>query len=325
MEAIRLLILCLAVITVSAVPAPLKNDGNRYVWFSDDDGESQLVDLVAPVDENLLNTRNGANNAYWLYTRRNTNNPQSIINGDANSVRNSNYNSNVPLKIVVHGWTGSLNSVLNARIKDAFLAISDVNVVVVDWHALAAGNYVTAVVGVPSVGQHLGNFVNWLLNTGGGNWNNVHFVGFSLGAHIVGIAGRQVGGRARRVTGLDPAGPLWYTNSNALNRNAGQYVEVIHTNVDAMGIRSAIGDTDFYPNGGRHQPGCNNDQCAHSRAYDLFASSIRTNHFQGRLCSNLNQALSNQCSGNTLNMGNGILNKNGNGIYGLSTGSSWPY
>lgn len=90
---------------------------------------------------------------------------------------------------------------MNPLITSAFLNILDCNVIVVDWSALARQGYNTAVNGVPSVGQHLGNFLVWLINNGGGNWNNVHLVGFSLGAHVVGIAGRQAGGRPSRVTG----------------------------------------------------------------------------------------------------------------------------
>lgn len=91
---------------------------------------------------------------------------------------------------------------MNPLITSAFLAVMDCNVIVVDWRALANSAYNTAAAGVPSVGQHLGNFVNWLFNTAGGNWNQVHFVGFSLGAHVVGNAGRQVSGRAARITGM---------------------------------------------------------------------------------------------------------------------------
>lgn len=73
--------------------------------------------------------------------------------------------------------------------------------IVVDWSRLAGGSYNNAVRGVPDVGRHLGNFLQWLINSGGGNWNRVHLVGHSLGAHVVGNAGRQAGGRPVRVTG----------------------------------------------------------------------------------------------------------------------------
>lgn len=113
-------------------------------------------------------------------------------------------------------------------------------------------------------------------------------------------------------TGLDPAGPGWGSNSNALNRNSARYVEAIHTDGNILGLMAAIADADFYPNGGRHpQPGCSLSTCSHSRAHELFASTIRHNRFTGRQCSNLNQAQQSNCSGSTLNMGNAVINKSG--------------
>ncbi|XP_039756614.1 pancreatic lipase-related protein 2-like [Pararge aegeria] len=288
----------------------------------------QLVDLEEPVDEvALAEARNGADNQYWLFTRRNPSARQIIVNGNANSVRNSNYNGARALKVIVHGWNNNGNSEVNTYVRDAFLVNGDHNVIVVDWNRLANGAYNNAVRGVPDVGRHLGNFLQWLINTGGGNWNRVHLVGFSLGAHIVGNAGRQVGGRPIRVTGLDPAGPQWGGNANALNRNSGVYVESIHTDGRALGIMDPISNADFYPNGGRSpQPGCGiNNACAHGRSYQFFASSVRTNHFIGRQCRNLHEAELATCSGAQLRMGNSDLGKRGNGLFGLVTRANWPY
>uniref|UniRef100_A0A2A4JGL3 Lipase domain-containing protein n=1 Tax=Heliothis virescens TaxID=7102 RepID=A0A2A4JGL3_HELVI len=332
MKFLVVLAACTALCAGSAIPlVPGDNSHyvegeSRYIWMPDGEGVPHLVDLQEPADQSLLASRNGANNQYWLFTRQNPNNAQIIVNGNANSIWNSNYRANRGLKVIVHGWNSNGNSAMNPLITSAFLAVQDVNVIVVDWRALANSNYLTAANGVPGVGQFLGNFLVWLINTAGGNWNNVHLVGFSLGAHVVGNAGRQSGRRAARVTGLDPAGPNWGGNSNALNGNDGQYVEAIHTDGGLLGIFDRIANGDFYPNGGRNpQPGCWVSTCSHSRAPDLFASSVRTNHFVGRLCSNINQAQNNQCSGSTLNMGNGVISKRGNGIYGLTTGANWPF
>ncbi|XP_063394976.1 pancreatic triacylglycerol lipase-like [Cydia fagiglandana] len=299
---------------------------SRFIWMPDGEGVPHLVDLQEPVDEDFLRNRNGANNQYWLYTRWNPTNPQVIVHGNANTIWSSNYVASRPLKVIVHGWNSDGNSAINPLVRDAFLAVSDANVIVVDWRSLANGLYATAVAGVPSVGQFLGNFLVWLINTAGGNWNNVHLVGFSLGAHVVGTAGRTAGGWPVRVTGLDPAGPLWSGNGNAINGNAGTYVECIHTDGGLLGIFNPSGNADFYPNGGRNpQPGCWLSTCSHSRAYELFAATVHHNHLNGRLCGNINQAQNNQCTGGTLLMGNGNLAKRGNGIYGLTTGASWPY
>ncbi|CAG5026866.1 unnamed protein product [Parnassius apollo] len=299
---------------------------SRFIWMPDGEGIPHLVDLDEPVNDEIFRTRNGANNQYWLFTRQNPNVAQILVHGNADSVRNSNYNPNRPLKVIAHGWNNDGNSNVNKRITAAFLDTQDVNVIVLDWRGLASSNYITSSNGVPSVGQYLGDFLVWLLNTAGGNWNNVHLVGHSLGAHVVGNAGRAASGRPRRVTGLDPAGPRFGGSSNALDVNSGQYVETINTDGGLLGIFDPIGHTNFYPNGGRNpQPGCWISTCSHSRAYDLFDSSVRTDHFVGRRCNDLNEARNNQCTGSTLNMGNSNMSKSGSGLYGLTTGSSWPF
>ncbi|KAL0901743.1 hypothetical protein ABMA27_006921 [Loxostege sticticalis] len=304
---------------------------SRYVWMPDEDGTPLLVDLEEPVHESALSARNGAHNQYWLFTRQNPTNRQVLTNNNANSVRNSNYRGNRGLVVIVHGWRNNGNTHMNPLIRDAFLAVADVNVIVVDWSGLAGQAYNTAANGVPDVGRHLGNFLTWLLRDFGGNWNNVHLVGFSLGAHVVGNAGRQAAGTPSRVTGLDPAGPLWGNNGNRLQSNAGRYVEAIHTDGRALGIMNPSGNADFYPNGGRHpQPGCSGGptqtSCSHGRAPELFASSVRhNNRFVGRRCVNLWEAELNTCNGANLVMGGPNINKSGNGIFGLRTGSGWPF
>lgn len=70
-----------------------------------------------------------------------------------------------------------------------------------DWKRLALADYVTATHGVPAVGRGLGQFMEFLCGVTGLSLNNVHLVGFGLGAHVVGNAGRELGGRAARVTG----------------------------------------------------------------------------------------------------------------------------
>lgn len=301
---------------------------SRYVWFPDGDGKAQLVDLQEPVDYTILNNpkRNGANNQYWLYTRNNPNFPQVLVNGNAASIQSSNYNSQRQLKVIVHGWNSNGNSDVNNMCVPAFLEFGDFNVIVVDWRELANANYVTASAGVPNVGQHIGNFLQWLLNIAGGNWNNVHLVGFSLGAHVIGHAGRQSLGQVARLTGLEPSGPMWGNSNNALHATHGVFVEAIHTDGGVLGIFDPLGNADFYPNGGRHpMPGCLVNTCSHSRSYEYFASSVRTNHFQGRQCVNLSQAEANNCTGAILNMGNGHINKRGSGLFALTTGRRWPF
>ncbi|KAG6447346.1 hypothetical protein O3G_MSEX004953 [Manduca sexta] len=299
---------------------------SRYIWMPDGEGTPVLVDLHEPVDEALFRSRNGANNQYWLFTRQNPTNRQVIQHNNINSLLNSNYRANRATKVIVHGWNNNGDTHMNPLITSAFLAVQDCNVIVVDWRGLANSNYITAANSVPSVGQHLGQFLVWVFDNVGGNWNQLHLVGFSLGAHVVGNAGRTAGGRPGRVTGLDPAGPNWNNNGNALNKNDGAYVEAIHTDGRILGIMNAVGDADFYPNGGMNpQPGCWVNTCSHGRATELFASTVLHNHLLGRRCGNVWEAELSRCTGAHFHMGNAIIGKRGSGLYGLLTSNAWPF
>ncbi|KAL4716566.1 hypothetical protein ACJJTC_010230 [Scirpophaga incertulas] len=298
---------------------------SRYVWLPDGDGTPQLVDLHAPINDKLTQIEDESDK-YLLFTRRNTDASQILLKDSEVSIKCSNYNASWPLKVIVHGWNNNRNSKLNIAITAAILEDQEANVIVMDWSSSAQSSYVTAANSVISVGKGLGEFLIWLLNITGSSWNNVHLIGFSLGAHIVGNAGRVAGGKPARITGLDPAGPLWSGSTEGLNKASGQYVEVIHTDGGLLGIYDCIADADFYPNGGKNpQPGCLLSTCSHSRAHELFASSIRTNHFVGRLCKDLHNVQNGTCSGTVLKMGNGIMSKRGGGIYLLETGKSWPF
>lgn len=79
--------------------------------------------------------------------------------------------------------------------------------------------------------------------------------GHSLGAHIVGAAGRnftyQTDKLLPRITGLDPAKPCFNEgfSLSGLSKGDAEYVDIIHSDPGALGIRNPIGDADFYPNG----------------------------------------------------------------------------
>ena len=61
------------------------------------------------------------------------------------------------------------------------------------------------------------------------------------------------------MTGLDPAGPEFYTGALArrLSPNDAQFVDAIHTNAGILGSWENYGQVDFFVNGGAGpQPGC---------------------------------------------------------------------
>ncbi|KAJ8714594.1 hypothetical protein PYW07_002819 [Mythimna separata] len=335
MQKSLLFLLLVTVYTAIAVPVETEYSEDRvyprFIQMPDGDGVMHTVDLEAEPDMDLINEieRNPANNQYLLFTRRNPRNSQTLTINNANSITNSNFNANVPTVVIAHGWLSNQNTDINPTIRDAYLGKSDVNVIVLDWRRLALSDYATAARGVPAVGRGLGQFLAFLNRVTGQNYNQMHLVGFSLGAHLVGNAGRELNGRVARVTGLDPAGPLWNYNTNRIRASDGVYVEAIHTDggytVGGLGIGSNVANADFYPNGGISQPGCLTNLCNHNRAWEFFAATVTYNHMVGRRCTTSTQITLNTCRGAELRMGNDDLRKSGSGMYRLDTGRRYPY
>lgn len=139
----------------------------------------------------------------------------------------------------------------------------------------------------------------------------VHCVGHSLGAHTCGfLANRQEeqnGHKMWRVTGLDPAGPLFTTELVAdtlavyrpmepvpkeqrLDAGDAELVDVVHTDGEQWGTMQPLGDIDFYVGKsmatlGRDQAGCRTgDMCDHSKAIQLFRESLDSDQqFEGKM------------------------------------------
>lgn len=115
-------------------------------------------------------------------------------------------------------------------------------------------------------------------------------------------SGAALGGIVDRIVGLDPAGPLFSIANidNRLDPTDARFVSVIHTNGYLLGFGASMGHADYYPNGGRSQPGCGIDllgSCAHARAYAYYAESLTsTTGFMARNCDSYDYYKDGWCS-----------------------------
>ena len=212
---------------------------------------------------------------FFLYNR----------NGDeqiyTDGLANSSYLQQRETKILVHGYRGSIDrwAIDTAAL---LLDLGDYNVIAVDWRSGAKkANYYKSAANTRLVGAQIGLLVNALEEIYQIPPSDVHIIGHSLGAQTAGYAGKSISGLGR-ISALDPAGPAFYNNDRRVrvSRRDAAFVDVLHTNGDTslaggFGLEDAVGNADFYVNGGKDQPGCDSNLCSHNRAVDLYMETIK--------------------------------------------------
>ncbi|XP_052776601.1 inactive pancreatic lipase-related protein 1-like [Mya arenaria] len=249
---------------------------------------------------------------FLLYTRQNSNIPQ-VITANADVLRASKLSPNRKSVFIIHGYWDSPYEPWVTDMKDALLAQADVNVVTVDWESGAGQTeYSQSAANTRVVGALIAQLLIALRDNRFLKFEDIHLVGHSLGAHIAGYAGERVNKSVGRITGLDPAGLFFEADPEKVRLDPGDalFVDVIHTDAQPVidigfGTELPMGHVDFYPNGGKDQPGCTSSAsdhlftlitgnfasfaegiaCDHSRARDYFTASIKlTCDFTASLC-----------------------------------------
>ena len=262
---------------------------------------------------------------------------------------------------IIHGWRDNTEGWVEQAARELLQLQADeaVNVVAVDWRDGAGVlDYPQAASNTQLVGRQIAIFVS------ANRLSNVHLSGHSLGGQIAGYAGKYTNLfivsndqseviPIARITAMDPAGPMfelpdWVEVGDRakihVTNNDADFVDVIHTTGGSLvgdhglGMESAVGHADFYPNGGQSQPGCrmgNGDEtgelqvekvfqdlsvdiygeqdedfgllpnpgCSHSKAHEYWIASISRNCFQAWSCDSYDLFVNGDCE-------KGIFNSN---------------
>ncbi|KAL4624867.1 lipase member H-like [Arapaima gigas] len=217
------------------------------------------------------------------------------------------FNLTRPTAMVIHGYrpTGG-PPIWVDHIVRLLAAQEDMNIIVVDWNRGAANlNYLTAVTNTRNVAANISGFVQ-KMQENGASLSSIHLIGVSLGAHVAGFVGAMLKGKIGRITALDPAGPLFTGTppGERLDPTDAQFVDVLHTDMDALGYKGSLGHIDFYANGGADQPGCPKTifsgksyfVCDHQRSVFLFLCALnKTCTFTAYPCSSYGDFLEGRC------------------------------
>uniref|UniRef100_A0A8C4JZA4 Triacylglycerol lipase n=1 Tax=Dromaius novaehollandiae TaxID=8790 RepID=A0A8C4JZA4_DRONO len=277
--------------------------------------ERQLAGLPSPPE--------AVNTNFLLYTRDNIMRYQKISATNPSTIKASNFQIHRKTRFIIHGYLAAADISWITDMCRLMFHVEDVNCILTDWRGGSSGLYTEAVNNVRIVGAELIYFVNLLEKDYGYPPAKIHLIGHSLGAHAAGEAGRRKPGIGR-ITGLDPAGPLFqYTPTMVrLDPSDAKFVDIIHTHAGHLlfdfgkfWILQTCGHLDFYPNGGKKMPGCeelrappatwNIDAlmreyrsigCGHKRSLQYYAESIITpNGFVGYLCETYRDFVSGAC------------------------------
>ncbi|XP_022170464.1 lipase member H-A-like [Myzus persicae] len=274
----QLFLLCLLQVSYYVSSTQVNSFDDLFRGKISENYESTMDSSLVSVNESVT---------FWLYTKVRPNNSRRLVPDDLQSLKSSGFDGGKPTKIVIHGWLGDSEDDQSVclTLKTEYFALYDYNVVCVDWSVVALDfAYFTARLRCKDIGNYVAEMIMTMTENTPQTNDDVHIIGFSMGAHIAGYAGKRLEGNVHRITGLDPAKPMFSIKRPAerLDRTDAQFVDVVHTTRLVMGQHKPIGIIDFYPNGGNtKQPGCGYDYvygevCSHYRAYELYARSIRS-------------------------------------------------
>ncbi|XP_068230613.1 pancreatic triacylglycerol lipase-like, partial [Palaemon carinicauda] len=335
--------------SASEVPAPDPETDNIVTPIDIDDLLLPLENVTLPdisLEDFILKV-NLSDVHFLLWTRSNNESSSyyELFIDDVSNLKASPFDKDKPTVILTHGFRDNGKSSWIYQSKTEFLEYQDCNFIAIDWRKIAGHIIYTEIVNnLPEVGKHVAVFVDYLHTEGELNLTSVYAIGHSLGAHMIGIMGSNVqNGSVGRITGLDPAGPGFdfAPSDKRLDQTDALFVDIIHSHACAfsdlcLGLNGSYGHVDFFPNGGRRQPGCTLlgdlfdtlSGCSHRRSRIYWIESINgKTPFRSVPCSDWNSYKTGNCS----DCGQGCLemgvhvNTQMRGNYYLETNAFSPY
>lgn len=266
----------------------------------------------------------------YLYSPSN-NNVSISVPLNRSEFNSAKLNTSSDMKVIIHGYGTDAKHPLHQSFIDSYFKTGEHNnIIFFDWNKYCSNYFQTF-----SWKEQIADIITEdLLNFAKENnitLTQIHMIGISFGAQLAGLIGQRVfsktGTKLTRITGLDPAGPLFLgaQESSRLDPSDAIFVDVIHTYL-FTGYFQSCGTIDFFPNGGQFQRGCDVfSLCSHVRATEYYIESINSRNFSAWECYSehlFNQGLCEE--GDCVAMGEHV-NTSATGHYFLHTHPQSPY
>ncbi|XP_006920897.1 pancreatic lipase-related protein 2 [Pteropus alecto] len=259
---------------------------------------------------------------FLLDTSENPNTFQ-VLFSDPSTIETSNFQTDRKTRFIIHGFIDEGDESWLTDICVNTFQVEEANRICMDQKTSSQTTCTQATSNVHMVGSQVAQRLSVLSTELGYSLENVQLIGHSLGAHAAAEAGRRLGGRVGRITGLDPAEPCFQGTPEEvrLDPSDAMFVDVIHTDSAPIvpflgfGMSQKVGQLDFYPNGGKQMPGCQKNilstivdmnglwegtrdfaACNHLRSYKYYSSSLlNPDGFLGYPCASYNKFQENSC------------------------------
>lgn len=201
------------------------------------------------------------------------------------------FDPNLRTIIISPGYRSKRFTNWQEEIKNSWIKLDAVNVIIVSWTGGNGSFYPWAVANTRTVARQITVLLYYLASLHNLDLKDLRFldkiylIGHSLGAHISAFVGKDFAGRIGRITGLDPAGPRFSNlpREFKLDKADAQLVDTLHTNGGDLsathyyfGLDQPVGHIDIYVNNGKHQPKCQSDffGCSHQMANEIYNSFL---------------------------------------------------
>ncbi|KAF2883706.1 hypothetical protein ILUMI_22456 [Ignelater luminosus] len=279
----------------------------------------------------------------FLFTRQNEDTPVLINKSDPIQL-----DTTKPIKLLLPGWLCNITNDEMPDLKNSYLQAYDCNVIALDWTKYSIDLYTNSFCFIPEIAKVLGKFLCYLQTDLNVSLSEIHVLGHSMGGQMAGFVGqetqKQCGVHIGRISGLDPAGPLYQglDESRRLDESDAVFVDVIHTNERILGYYGPCGTVDFFVNCGMQQNGCTKVDpediantplsiigCNHLRSITYMNESIPSDNFVATSCAGCS-GIVDVCGPDlidraTTKMGEHLTEKPSRAKYWCPTNSEPPY